>query len=222
MIYPRGISFFEDARQWLGAARFDVIFDVGANVGQSAHVFCNENPKAMVYCFEPVARAFKDLQRNVSHLPNVKTFQLAMGAARGEADIYVTKETALSSLKIKAADSVIERVSVSTLDDFCTQNGIEHIDLLKIDAEGYDVDVLQGGFTILSLDCVNFVQVEASFYHRNPRFIQIGRFVTLLDQLGYELFGIYDQMPHPTGRPSLAYMNAVFVNRKLLKEPPWK
>lgn len=219
---PRGVSFFQDARQWFGGIRFDAIFDVGANVGQSAHVFAEENPQAQIYCFEPVARAYNELMRNVAHLPNVKPSRLAMGVVGGWADMHVAAETSLSSIHVNEPGSVVEVVPMVTLDEFCGAYGIERIDFLKIDAEGHDVEVLQGAFKMLTMGRVNFVQVEASFYRENKRFIELGRFADLLGQLGFEIFGIYDQMPHPTGRPSVAYFNAVFVNRTLLKEPPWR
>ena len=219
---PRGVSFFRDARQWFGTMQFDVIFDVGANVGQSAHIFSDECPRAAIYCFEPVQRAFAELQRNVSYLPNVRTFKLAMGAARGEADMHVDTETALSSMVVQMPGSVVERALVSTLDGFCDENRINQIDFLKIDAEGSDVDVLRGARAMLAGGRMRFIQVEASFYDNNPRFLRVDRFSEFLGDYGYEAFGIYDQMPHPTGRPTVAYMNAVFVHRALLKEPLWR
>ena len=222
MMLPRGVSFFHDVRQWLGGWRFDVIFDVGANVGQSAHVFAEENPQAQIYCFEPVARAHEELMRNVSYLPKVSTFQLAMGASVGRGIIHVGKETSLASMEKRAPDDREEFVDVTTVDAVCAGHGIKSIDLLKVDAEGHDLAVLQGARDMLGKGAVSFVQVEASFYAGDPRFVCLDRAVAMLNDLGYEVFGIYDQMPHPTGRPSVAYFNAVFVNRKLLKEPAWR
>ena len=220
MMLPRGVSFFQDARQWIGGVRFDVIFDVGANVGQSAHVFAEENPQAQIYCFEPVARAHEELRRNVAHLPRVKTYKLAMGSYNHSQMIHVPQESSLASFEQFTGETTDERVDVATVDEFSATFGIALIDLLKIDTEGHDVDVLQGAFRMLT-GRVNFVQVEASFCEGNKRFIALDRFVDLLG-FGYEIFGIYDQMAHPTGRPSIAYMNAVFVNSTLLKEPPWR
>ncbi len=220
MMRQRGISFFQDAWHWIGGVRFDVIFDVGANVGQSAHVFAEMVPQASIWCFEPVERAFKELKRNVAYFPNVKPYRLAMSATGGWADMHVAEETSLSSISVNAPGSVVEVVPMVTLDEFCGASGIERIDFLKIDTEGHDIDVLQGAFKMLA-GRVNFVQVETSFYEGNKRFIELDRFVDFLG-FGYEIFGIYDQMAHPTGRPSIAYFNAVFVNSTLLKEPPWR
>ena len=216
----RSNDFFSDARAAFGLIRFDTIFDVGANVGQSAHIFAAENPGAKIYCFEPVVRAYNELKRNVEHLPNVETYQLAMGDRRYIGHMHVGAETSLASFETKSGATEVEDVAVMTLDGFAENSGIWDIDLLKIDTEGHDLKVLAGARNLILEDRIKFIQVEASFYADNPRFVSLSTLISALER--YEVFGIYDQMPHPTGRQSVAYLNAVFVNRQLLKEPAWR
>jgi hypothetical protein len=72
---------------------------------------------------------------------------------------------------------------------FCASEGIEHIDFMKIDAEGHDLEVLKG----FDLSIVDFIQAEAS---ANPHMRQSVPFFDIYDYLtsrGFYLFGIYDQ-----------------------------
>lgn len=68
--------------------RISVVFDVGANVGQSACKFKLAFPGAKIYCFEPVKETFEILKRNVNCWENVKCHQLAFGSREGEERIY--------------------------------------------------------------------------------------------------------------------------------------
>jgi FkbM family methyltransferase len=51
-------------------------------------------------------------------------------------------------------------VSVRTIDDFCAEQAIAEIDLLKIDTEGYDLQVLEGARSLLTRGRVRFVYSE--------------------------------------------------------------
>lgn len=51
-------------------------------------------------------------------------------------------------------------VEISTLDKFCSENGINHIDLLKIDVEGNELDCLEGSRRMLAEGRINVVQFE--------------------------------------------------------------
>jgi FkbM family methyltransferase len=59
------------------------VFDVGANIGQSARSYLNKFPDSRIYCFEPVDATFRELQKNLQSYGNVLTFKLALGAGRG-------------------------------------------------------------------------------------------------------------------------------------------
>src|SRR6476661_6549330 len=81
---PRGVSLRMDVARFLPSLRLDIIFDVGANVGQSATAYVTEFPKSLVYCFEPVDETFRLLQENVGKYENVRPYRLAFAAARGK------------------------------------------------------------------------------------------------------------------------------------------
>jgi hypothetical protein len=53
-------------------------------------------------------------------------------------------------------------VTCTTLDGYCIRNDVERIGLLKIDTEGFDLEVLRGGANMLARKAVSFVYVEFS------------------------------------------------------------
>jgi len=192
--------------------QFSVVFDVGANEGDSALRFRAAFPKATVYSFEPVHGTFEDLKRNVGGDDLIKPYQLALGSKDGDATIYLTGDTYTNSL-VKPDRSVgSEVVKVRTLDGFTSENGIERIDLLKIDTEGLDLEVLKGAHKKLSSGRVAFVLVEVGFHPGDARHVLFDDVRSFLVPMGFAVFGIYDQQPEWSGENRLRFANACFCN----------
>jgi len=63
-ILPRGINFAVDIQSTFPGYKIKTIFDVGANVGQSAKKFLVQFPGSHIYCFEPVTDTFRLLSNN--------------------------------------------------------------------------------------------------------------------------------------------------------------
>ena len=139
-----------------------VIFDVGANHG----VWCREvlavNPRARVHCFEPATSTWEELKR--SRLPpNVVCNRLALGAQKGTLQLnIVAPGSELNSFHPleKDGSSSTENVTVSTVADYCDEHHLQHVDFLKIDAEGHDFAVLEGAADVLGDARISFVQFE--------------------------------------------------------------
>jgi len=189
------------------------IFDVGANIGQSALKFRDAFPSSQIYCFEPVASTFSILQEAVAVDRNTSCHRLALGSAAGTAEIYVTSHDTMSSLVKPDSFQHTETVPVSTVDQFAGEHGISRIDLLKIDAEGYDLEVLRGASGMLKSGAVSFVLVEVGFYQDSSH-VLFDDVRNLLHESGFYLFGIYDQQPEWTGENRLRYVNACFFNQR--------
>lgn len=142
------------------------IFDVGANNGQSSVKFLETYPDANIYAFEPVETTFKELTSHTSHYPNVHCYQIALGDKVGNKEIYVYPSSVLSSLidvsplNLPVSMSQSVTIEIDTIDRFCSEHKIESIDLLKVDTEGFDLNVLQGAEGLLRQKAVNFIYFE--------------------------------------------------------------
>lgn len=219
---PRGTDLLQDIKRTFGPAAvqsFHTVFDVGANTGQSAHQFVAEFPHATIYCFEPVQESFDALVRNTKQHPNVKPFRFALDAEEGETPIYIGKESTLASVVFKDEQCRMELVHTTTIDTFCSEHKIAAIDLLKIDAEGAELLVLGGARRMMENKKVAFVQAEACLENKEGRFVPAHGIIKLLAPYGFEVFGIYDQMPHLLDdSPMLSYFNLVLMNRHMIRK----
>jgi FkbM family methyltransferase len=147
------------------AAPGAVIFDVGANVGRWSTEAARLLPNASVHAFEPHPEAFADLRESVEGL-GIECHRLAFGSRSGSAALHFDPElTVMSSLHERdlgpqgALGSTVE-VEVERLDDYCDAQGIDRVDVLKIDVEGHERDVLAGAERRLAAGAIGLVQFE--------------------------------------------------------------
>jgi FkbM family methyltransferase len=200
----------------------EIIFDVGANTGRAARFYLKHFPRASVYSFEPFQQSFEALRAD-GRLASVKAFNVALGSKSEEAILHSFKGSELNSLlaldskasTFLGADQLEPRqevsVRVSTLDDFCEEHSIRRIDILKIDTQGYDLEVLRGGRDLIASRRVRVIQVEANFvslYCGQPSF---GELVEYLSEAGYGLVGLYDIARNPAG--DVKWADAVFCQK---------
>ena len=144
-----------------------VVIDVGAHIGKTTQRYRNAFPSSKIIAFEPTPDTFEQLSVNIHELRDVKAEQMALGSVPGEAELIVYELSVLNSLWESTANSYRYKTKgrkvtckVDTLDAYCERNGIERIDLLKIDTEGSEIAVLQGASRMLSSDAARFVYAE--------------------------------------------------------------
>jgi FkbM family methyltransferase len=150
-----------------------IIFDVGANRGEYvAHVLDILKDNVLIYAFEPLKEAGKVLKKNFSRYQKVKILNTGLSDKKGRSVIYfdeniselasLYKRQHLSmSLPVKLDKK--ETIDLTTLDWFCIKNRISRIDLVKIDAEGNELKVLQGAKNMLGENRINFIQSGTYF-----------------------------------------------------------
>jgi FkbM family methyltransferase len=122
-------------KEYLGSrfAPGKVFADVGANVG--AYTLRAMSRGMKVYPFEPNPENVKLLKRNaeINHLP-VQVQEFALGSSEGTANLSQNGATS------RISDMMGVSVPVRTLDSF----GLQQVDLLKVDVEGYELEVFKG------------------------------------------------------------------------------
>jgi FkbM family methyltransferase len=116
-----------------------MVFDVGANAGEFAHVCARYG--ARVICFEPDPAAHAALLKNIETLSSATAQKLAIWNKTGVIDFGLAPDRADSSAFVD--DNVIS-APASTIEDFCRETGTQKIDLVKCDAEGAEPEVLEG------------------------------------------------------------------------------
>lgn len=211
-----------DIQAIFGVGQPGVIFDVGANEGQSAIAYANAFPGACIYSFEPYAEAFKKLQKLAVSIQSLRLENCALGDSVRNGTLYVNSASVTNSLlpvapgaqQFIGEHTISEprnaRISVSTLDVFCRQRAVDYIDILKIDTQGSDLAVLRGGDDMFAKQRVGVVQVEVLFV---PLYVGQSSFEGIYAYLmshGFRLVGIYSA--ERDERLSLTWADALFVH----------
>jgi FkbM family methyltransferase len=219
-VLPGGVDLFHDLRTYLPRYRAEVVFDIGANVGQSVTSYVHHFDRAKIFCFEPVSISFSTLKNAFADHPNVHCFKMALSSRKGVGRILMEG----SSDMYRIADSTVhsdartEDIEMDTLDEFCIQQHIPRISLVKIDTEGHDLEVLKGSEGMLKAAMIDIIQVEAGMNRNNTRHVHFEALKEYLESRAYFLFRIYEQVPEwPTGEPHLRRSNPVFISRNIIE-----
>lgn len=217
---PRGIDLRDDIKKDLPFCDGGIIFDVGANRGQSAEMFMTWFPKAQIYCFEPAASTFAWLQANFKNSRRVHCYRVALGASKEHGILRLHKKSVNNSLIFSDAnEEKTEGVEIETLSCFCRDRNIDRIHFLKIDTEGYDFHVLVGAADMLKNKKIDVIDVEVGMNPGNKKHVPLEKIKAFLEARAYFLFGIYEQQREfRVGQPHMRRSNAVFISEDIIKE----
>jgi FkbM family methyltransferase len=146
------------------APHLRTVFDVGANRGEWSRLVRADNPSTTIHQFECNPALTKKLQGDFAGDPGTVLHECALGDADDRRTFFaVDASSELGSLvrpEGLSGYSAAGDVRVRTVDAICAELGIEHIDLLKVDTEGYDFHVLLGASEMISRQRVMVIQFE--------------------------------------------------------------
>lgn len=201
----------------------EVIFDVGANVGNLSLAFCRWFPKATVHGFEPATKMFAEMNARIEAAGFADRFrghQIGFFDQAAQADLNLASQHGANSLigigdAYHAANPTIgieatESIALVRMDDFVRDEGIEHIDLVKIDVEGVENQVLLGGAETFK-NKVDVVIMEVSFVrHEQSEGAHIQLFQTM-HELGFAPSYLFDvEQGGPEAPWRLSQVDCVF------------
>ena len=205
-----GVDLLHDARVLLGSKDRKALFDIGANIGQTAWAMLDAFPSADIYSFEPSPGTFETLKRTFAGESRVHVERLAMGERLGTLPFHVTAEHSVNDSLLRpnweAGASVVE-VPVETVTTYCASKGIASVDLLKIDTQGFDLHVLRGARQMLDEKRIRLFTCEVNFepmYAEQATLIDLVQFAS---DVNYRLVGVYEQTYHDN---ELTYFDFMF------------
>lgn len=146
----------------------DVVFDVGANIGEWSKLALDVNNKIELHCFEPSKYSFRKLLNN-NFPSNVHCNNFGLGSKKELRTLYIFDNgSGLNSLYQRhgleniglAPQQKEEQVPIDTLDSYCNEKKIDNIDFLKIDVEGHELEVFKGARNMLQKEKVKIIQFE--------------------------------------------------------------
>lgn len=168
------------------------IIDVGTNIGETLLNFARINKTGLNIGFEPVpdlyARAEYNLKLN--DLPNIKLENLALSNEAGKLTFNVTNENNSGGIFLSSdlnQEDSSRTVRAITLDSYVLENNLDNISLLKIDVEGFELNVLEGAvMTLNKFKPALFIELDDSFLRRQGKSGK--ELVGFLIDKGYQIF----------------------------------
>lgn len=176
------------------------VVDVGANRGQFALISRKVFPRAKIYSFEPLAEPAQIFNRVFVNVPEVTLYPYAIGLERKTAVMHVTEDDDSSSiLPVTKTQSTMFRgateretrqVTVLPLSQALGDRSIPQASLLKIDVQGFELEVLKGCEDILNR--FSNLYIECSFLELYQGQALAHQVITWLAQRNFTLKGIYN------------------------------
>lgn len=204
-IVPRPIEGSLGAHLAALFARLDIncVIDVGAHVGEYGLFLRGLGFRGHIVSFEPATASFAALSQVSARDAGWAAHRLALGAGHGTVALHVTRRPEFSSIRalrpecreIFGPPAAVERVEtvemrrLSSLFASCTAGIPEPRVYLKMDTQGYDLEVLEGAGP--ALGAVLALQSEVSvkpLYHDMPDYAAS---IARLTALGFELTGLF-------------------------------
>ncbi len=167
----------------------DIIYDIGANRGFYTKKFLTKATLGQVFAFEPVPENNQRISLLQAAYHNLSIYPIALGSDRGAYPMSIGTDNlkATSSLKTKKEDSDIV-VSVETLDNIVAQNFFIP-NVIKIDVEGFELEVLKGMEQTIKNGQVCVIAMEVHFellkkmdYNNAPKLI-----INILERNGFKV-----------------------------------
>jgi FkbM family methyltransferase len=172
--FDRSVSYNEcinknHIRRYLPQA--PVIIDAGAHVGGDSIEMCRLFPGSVVHAFEPVPAIFERLKYNTRKFDRIHCYQLGLSNQTGVQELHVSSGASDgSSSFLQPKDHLTDHpdvffeeditVHAITLDDWAASANINHVDMLWLDMQGYELEVLKASTAILPT--VKAIHMEVS------------------------------------------------------------
>jgi len=184
-----------------------VIFDVGANDGQSISRFKKVFPNSKIYSFEPDSEIFKKLKIFSQKFRNVKIYNQGLSSKNGQSVFYSYGYDKISSILPLDKNSKLfksrklalgqkknffkkKKIEIIKLDTFVKIKKIKRINVLKIDVQGFEPEVLRGSSEFLKKSKVDIIELEIILgfgYLKSISFFDIEK---NLNKFGYKLISL--------------------------------
>jgi len=219
-LFPHGRSWLYDVQRFAGRKDLRILFDVGANVGQTTTTLVKYFPNASIFSFEPVGATFASLRRLCERFQHVRCLNMALGSSVGVAEIEIHRNSELNTLvcdgpRLDDLVGVREAVSINTVDAFCATENVAEIDIFKMDVQGWEMEVLRGARDIMAQKKVRFVFSEVGFRRADRDMQHFAELNDFMETSGFWLCGFYDSFRWGENKEFVGFANALYMNRHI-------
>ncbi len=152
----------------------DIVIDCGANYGDLWLYLRDKINKKNYITFEPGINEYRALKKNVQ---NKNNYNLGLGKEESKVSFYINEKDADSSIIEPLIYDEIYEIKTTTLNSFFNNKKIRLIKLLKLEAEGYEPEILLGSKNVL--DKIEYIAIDGG-YERGKKLEE-----TLSNQLNF-------------------------------------
>lgn len=197
------------------------IIDVGGADGTTAKIFSKAFPNSKIYVFEPLKEHFILIQKILPQFSNIILINKAAGSTSGTETINKTKRITSSSLyqpsfdiKSELFSDILfventEKISITTLDETIPQN--ELITILKLDVQGYELEVLKSANSVISRTNIIILEmINHDYYKGAPKYFELDEYLRMKN------FVLYDIFPSTKDDGYLREWDSIYVRKELL------
>ncbi len=200
----------------MGMGEPSVVFDVGAHQGQTTLHFRKSFPAASIHCFEPVEANFNKLKLNTKGKKKIRINRFALGSSNDyvkmtDSNSDQTHQVSRNHCKT-LSNGDLPMVPMKTIDSYMEHEGIAGIDLLKIDVEGYELEVLEGAKNALERSLIKVIFAECDFDPEDTQHTYFNELWNYLRSRNFSFFGLYDVI-HYERNQDIGYCNALFIKK---------
>lgn len=145
----------------------DTVWDVGANLGLYTTRFSDwVGPAGHVVAFEPVPSCFQRLSERIDGSSNVSTLNLALGDRKGQLSMRLAEDphgATHTFLDVDRPSNETLDLPVRSGDELCREGRLPTPNVLKIDVEGFELEVLRGLDATLANAACRAIVLEVHF-----------------------------------------------------------
>jgi len=216
---------FAMQKKLINQSKAPVIFDVGAYSGETAIHYNELFPNSKIYSFEPFPTSFKRLKENMVDYKNVKIYNKGLGAYSGKSQFHSNGFAPTNSIlatddgasdtwgdtDLMQTKNVID-VDITTIDKIVEEEGIEKIDILKMDVQGAEYMVIDGAKKSIEKGIIDVIYTEIITMPSYKDQKRLDEIIDMYVSNGFELFNFYNYNYTTSGQ--LRYMDGIFINSK--------
>lgn len=211
---PRGLFWLYDLQRFMGTRDLGVLFDVGANTGQTLRGLLKYAPRAQIHSFEPGNRAFSMLSAEFGGQSNVHLHKVALGSRIATLPLLTRDDSELNTfVGADFADPAsTQQTEVVTVDSIVAEHNISHLDLLKVDVQGWEMEVVRGAGRLIRDHNLIFILAEMAFRSEETEMQQFCELHTCLTGQGFVLSGMYDWLRYGPRREFALFANVLYLH----------
>ncbi|MBK8925253.1 MAG: FkbM family methyltransferase [Crocinitomicaceae bacterium] len=194
-----------------------IFIDIGANIGMISLDCLNQVESLKIYAFEPGKHQFNLFQKTIQEnnlSDTISLNPLALSNSKGSVDFYVHSTEHVSGDGFvdtkRAGKTKVVKVLTDTLDNWYHESTLSRCDVIKMDTEGAEFFILQGGRQLIEkFRPIIYIEINDKNIKNYP--FEIDDLLRLFNEIGYNIFTLKNQIVDSDNILSYIRENDTFI-----------